>query len=401
MAVGRNTGHEWPAGAVAVGLSLVLLLTVVFVAGRPSGPGSAAEALERTRAFLDAHGSMRATLRMRSEMSDPELAEEDPFAFTMRGTIEADVPDRLRVTTHAFGTATEIVTLGDDVAYTRWAEHARDLPDQLWARYEVDQIDEGIFVEGPGGATTGFASLAYLLRGANHPRIVERGSDTTFSVRMPVDATGLTEVPPGARARALVTIDAGFRPRRIEYVTSADDGETSVRLESFRWDAPVTIVAPDPEDVDPTPEVDEEGLAEFDAVPILQPAAIPEEWGLMSAYVVAEEESWEGCEQVNLYYTLKDAGFDDEVPYLDVYEFEKSCSEGRPRRSTDLRAGPYSGFIAFESDGTNTGEIVVGKTVVQFESDLEPEVIALVLGDLVPFDAEHPSPATVPIGKTA
>ena len=186
--------------------------------------------------------------------------------------------------------------------------------------------------------------------------------------------------------------------------TGESESVTKVDLQFSRWGEPVEIAAPSRAQVDPTPDIAEEDIAAFDAMPLLGLETLPSGFELVTAEVYAEsdDEEFGECAEVDLEYGngaeleafYADPDEDADYPVtIDVTLTPAACDfygsledEGDP-----IRLGRRSGTIVrsdpddYEEYATAI-EVIVGATRVTIESDLPERAVIAAASDLVPLD---------------
>jgi hypothetical protein len=392
--------------AVAVLLVATALVAslLVLILGKDQPP-LAVRLLDRSRAFIGEAKS--ATFDTRSRFETEEAGFGSFFTATAKGVVA--FPDRFRMSQESEGFHVEVIGIGDTF-YVREAEDADALEEEQWAKYDDAEADRrsGVvrppsFVdEGLGGGLDPTAGgsptdLRRVLRGASDPVILRTSGPGLFVVRADLDpdrAFGdqIGEDVDSATIELTTSRQGRITRMLIRYESSGDTGTADYRLSA--WDRPVRVEAPPERDVDPTPLVDEAELAAFTAAPLLQPAGIPAGWVFEGAFVVPADETVEGCDQVEVDYLDPD---DPDSGYLYLFELPTSCADLEPPGdAAPFVVGRATGWIqADEEEGFTFAQVVVGRTVVQADTDLSPADLAAVLAELVPFDpARVPRPLT-------
>ncbi len=227
------------------------------------------------------------------------------------------------------------------------------------------------------------------------PTIVSRTGDETV-VRAGLDprdesGAGLSET---SRGTIEITLGKDSRPLRsvVEEMieTEGEDDFPGIRIDArleveySGWGEPVTVEAPSDAEIDRTPWVEEEAIAGFLDVPLLQPRGIPEGWVLDYADVLPADEFDGACDQVEIDYISPD----DEFGYLYLYQSDIDCADTEaPSESEPFVAGSNRGWIEADAEyGYTFAQIVVGRTVIEADTDLSPEALARVLSQLRTLD---------------
>lgn len=376
---------------VVAALVVIGLAVLIVVVSSAESPPSASEALSRAKEFLDDADSVEYIAHDQVEYFDVADGEQPVEEATIEDS--AVFPDRGRSLITYEGLVYETVTVGDDT-YSRTAESEDVVGDEQWLSSEL-LAQEAPFVADffftPSGALVSPEQLPELLDTARRPRFLgHRDGSTTIEVRLSFDKFDTVSYFVSPRVEMVIRDDDG-RPTAMRLFGKDEFQSQATAIDFEHWNGSVEIEEPTRSELDPTPAFDEDGIAAYDATPLYQPRVIPEDWVLGSATVLVAGETVENCEQVNLSFLDPNDEFSG---YLDLYVLPESCSEGRPELVEDFVAGQYTGW--FENDeGFLYGEIVVGDTVIQFDTDLTEEELATVLADLVPLDLANPPLPTV------
>jgi hypothetical protein len=366
------TGSKWVvSGAVVIALAAVVVTLIVVVGGTDSPP-SAVTALARAQRFAEAADSVEyrgaQQLKFDAEGTGNETVERTAFH-------EAAVfPDRSRSLAVYEDSAFEAIAV-DGLLYSRDAADRDALEDVPWAE---DEGDAGFFaLPAPP------QDLPDLLAGARRPRLVAHEHGIT-TLRVAVE-----EIEPDL---VLSVADDG-RLAGLGYASEDEFGSEVVKILFEEWNGDIDIEAPDASDIDPTPLIDEDAVTGYDDAPLYQPRTIPEGWVLDSASVLpdfATTDEGDPCETVMLYFLEADR----EEGFLSLYQAPEECALPRPQRADDFAAGANDGWIADELD-FREGTLIVDGTMLQFDTDLTPEALPVLLGNLAPLDLASPPPSTI------
>lgn len=212
----------------------------------------------------------------------------------------------------------------------------------------------------------------------------------------------------GHSGTAEFTVADGGRLERAVWRLSAE-GWPNITLDIrfSRWDEPLPLTVPGIDDVDPTPEIDEEAVAAFEAAPLLAPETLPEGWILLGAYLDEHldrdgkivHDGWESpCPALSLWYqpafdprAASRAGAGEEyLRFLELTESTATCRESE----TDIRESLPNGG---EEGVQKTITVTVGVTRVQATSHFSEQDLRRILDQLVPLDlATQPTQQSVP-----
>ena len=210
-------------------------------------------------------------------------------------------------------------------------------------------------------------------------------------------------------------IDVEFPAGVFEITLGADDLPTTLTLTvdgrsahhredvTFTdWGADITIGVPEG-DVDHTPWVDEEAVtAARGTVTPLAPTAVPDGLVLSGIDGITPDEESEPCTQLYLTYAppLEDQAATDafmESPdYLDIYLLPADCATEFD--STPFEAGEFGDLPSRVGDEFGYVEVMVGDTVVQFDTTYENDLPAMV-ASIAPFDLDAELARTGEIAK--
>jgi len=413
---------------VLVGAAALVLLasstSVAVVRATRDEPATAEALLAEARRFAveSRTVSFRAETRQESNFGEvfgeeaEEVPPEEATTVVNRGVIEgiAVDPDRTRTVTRSGGFLFETLSVGDEL-WTRFAESDDELADRKWTASGADGSEEGPSgrgdgfggFQGPGAPEDADAgNVIRLIDRAVAPTIVARADGETV-VR--ADLVPRAEAPTGFkevnRGSAEFTLADGGRPVRtvVNQILEIDGSEefdipgftVDYRLDQTYsgWGEPVSLEAPAEADVDRTPSVEEEAIAEFTDAPLLQPKGIPEGWVLGYADVIPDEFGDTGCDEVEIEYTDPD---DEDYGYLYLYESSIDCADREaPPGSQPFTAGPNRGWVESDDDGYLYAQIVVGRTVIGADTDLSVASLRRVLSQLEPLDlSREPDPIT-------
>lgn len=201
-------------------------------------------------------------------------------------------------------------------------------------------------------------------------------------------------------AAADLRVDGDGRLHRMLVEMDGPDGKGSADIRFSRWSQPVPLAAPSPDQIDPTPGIEEEAVAAFKETPLFQPVAIPAGWILDTALVLDAGGDDSSCPEVEVFYTDPD---NPDGAFLDLYQSPASCADlSVAAGSSTFRAGSATGTVApDEGDGILAGVLVVGSTAISFETDLDLATLTAVLGDLRSMDLTVTPGVLTPVSAAA
>ena len=369
---------------VAVVVALSAAVTVVLL--NDDEAVDAPALLARAQKFVNSQSGVHFEGRLTVEYTDASVDE----TFTSRTRLDGDTNFTDSHFIARQGDSYTEVRAIDRVVFERSADSERALRSEQYGEFDLDEEARRAGVVKPGdaggSAETGEpASLPELLRGAQRPRIVSEEPNGRYVLSADVAEAALERFDAEGEAALRLTMHQDGRVDEVEIEVDAEDAEVVGEYTFSRWGTAVKVDRPNPSEIDPTPGIDEEDLAEWDDAPLYSLRSIPRGWVLEGAYIVAAEESAQDCEQVALDYVDPN---DPEAGYLYLYEVPIDC-EGldteAPRGSDPFSAGRYTGWIDESEDGT-FALVTIGDTAVQAETDLDAASLAALLATLGPLD---------------
>lgn len=349
---------------------VLLVVTAVLVFAGVSGiqriqrDPSAQSVLDDARAFVRTNPSARFS----GTVNQFFIAGE--FESPRRGHV---------VVTSGDNAAAETLAL-DDVTYTRSAETTATLGK---VQYETSDAARS---ERPAGGISrrGFIDVQAWLAAAHHPKATFRAGDST-NITTDVDVAKLYGAVEARRVDWMtlrMTVRKGGEIRSLVQVTRDEvSGTTTITLRFTEW-GKFVVAAPPAEQIDPTPGIHEAEIAAFEDSALYMPRQLPAGWKLLRAGVLAEEETVEGCAQVELEYGPTDG---PSHARLSLYEFPNSCAQALGgERVQPFSAGAYRGFGRSSDEEGTVVQVTVGVTTIQASSPrLSLDEVAALLRDLV------------------
>ena len=427
-------------GFISVVGVLIAAVVAIVVSSEPTR--SPKQELAAVRAFVEDAKAVRFTASTTSVQGDPEAEIGSTYTYRSEESGEFELPDRSHVVSNDGEYLYEAVVVPTGY-YGRDAESEADLRRALW-RFEkpptaeelaesgaiedvTDYSGDPVALAAAGMEFSGFASpqsLFGLLEELESPTRVATGvirataslEDVMGNLFSGVDIEELGFEPEDFEGEVNVTLTSepdGRLTRMVTEMTTDFMGEDSVDtadIRFFDWNGAIRVVEPDPEKIDPTPDVNEEKIAEFDAAPVLVPSALPAGWKLLSGDVSAESEEDMTCEQVNLefgdpvaheaaYNTMAEDMDSDEFvfpPAITIYAMSAGCDLEEVEGEEPFTIGRYEA-TADERDDDYGGRyvyMVVGDTRLHIESTLSDDEIRRLFSNLVPLDLK-----TMPIAS--
>ena len=432
---------------IALGVVLVgTMAAAVVVARSGGGEPDPDEALGRAAAAMESAESFR----LRATSVDTSTTGEEGGAGSSteyRTVTEAVISgDEWRATTDSGDYADETVGLADSL-YSRSADSVDGLADEQWALLPANGVDEvtalaeddpqaaflmvtGLDFDGDGEIDVEFdddeafleealiPGLAdYYLFGLGEPSglmgpapvplpsgfvdafgsfedaevVADDGETLTIRATRHVPAEiadGIDlDLPPGVFE---ITLGADDLPTKLTLTVDGTSAHRSEEVTFSDWGAEITIGVPEGE-VDETPWVDEEAVAAAAAVVTpMAPTVVPD--GLVISYIegYTAEELDESCPQLNIGYwppiedTAAAEAFTNSPDYLDIYLLPADCAQASD--PTPFEAGEFGDVPSRESELALV-EVLIGDTVVQFDTTYQDELPAMV-ASIAPFDLD-------------
>ena len=384
---------------LAIATAVLCCAGIVVVAVRSP---SASTLLERARDHADRHDAVAFEGRLRTSAHPDGHEPGDPGHSLVQDLDVAGIarfPDTTRFTADDGETLTEVLAIGADL-FVRSAEGRRRLRDEKWIRVDLDDDERnGVTRPGPEGPQElgEIRDLRRILAAteAEGSAIVGRGRGTVDVRARLRNRAAFGRLGDEVRsATATITMTRAGRVSRLRLRLELVDGTIVTDYRLRDWGIIAEVAAPAESDIDATPDLDEEAVLAFDDAPLLQPRALPEGWSLQGAYVIDAESAAEECEQVGLDFAPDDFDFEDfDSEYLSLYEIPADCEGlgGREEGDRPFRAGRHTGFARDLPEGGLLAQFVVGRTVIQADTNLHESDLVAIVADLVPldFDAEY------------
>ena len=202
---------------------------------------------------------------------------------------------------------------------------------------------------------------------------------------------------PMPNGRFEVALDADDRPVALTLVVENESARSTTRIDFSDWGAAITIAAPAESEIDPTPWLDEEVLAEArTGITPVRPTVLPEGVEMLEIYPISADEAAEmdeDCAQINLVYgppfdpaMVEDPeSFDEPMAwhdYLNVSLAAAACAQGAD--DSPFAPGAYGAVPTRDAMGRL--EVLVDDTVVRIDTTYEGETLAALVTSIQPFD---------------
>lgn len=352
----------------------------------PPGPPTAGELLDRAAGFVEAAEGVAWSATVRIESADEgSLDGGSSSVFRTRLDGEVAFPDRSRTVLVSDGYVSEEL-LVEGEGWIRDAEGRPQLGLEAWA--PLDGLEIALPAPRLGGLLGGPAELEELIRRAEEPAEALAEGDA-FRLVTETEADLLDDDDFGIdvdRVELELLVAPDGRPLAYTLRFEGDEelgevaGETVV--EDLDW-GPADVEPPAEDDIDPTPAIEEEAIADFEDAPLFQLGAVPEGWVLAFAGIIPEDLSAEGCEQLDLEYTDPE---DEVAGYLSLYALPARCQDPEPPSdAVPVRTALGAGWA--EVDGSSTFVVLfIGETAVQVDTDLPVDEVVALLERLEPLD---------------
>jgi hypothetical protein len=398
---GSRDRRRWPWVVVALVavVAIAFPAAVLVVRADPSDDVDVdpAVALGSALAFLDGVE----TVRFEGEGSlriDADLADEYPPIHWVVAA-RSEFPDRGIVRLEDEYGVTELLVVGDR-HYTRSAED-NTVDDRPWS--DLDELGYADEFLPPTFASP--HALRDLLLTAHDPVLVpgHDGSADTVVLAValtPGDGSVFTPARSYDPPTAELVVDpndgriTAFTIRAGSPITQVGRASSELEVVSVDWDAAVALEAPDADELDPLPLLDDEAVRAYDDAVLYQPAELPEGWEQDYVEVASAADTVEGCDEVLIDYEQYETG-----DWLEIWQFPIDCAAPRPADADTIVAGEWEGWFTEDGDGVVQAELDVDGTNVQVITSLDAETVALVLEHLEPLDLEHPPPDTLELRK--
>ena len=347
--------------------------------------------LQRTRAFVGRADTVTFEGDGRLEISGEDAAADESVVQRIDIRGEGVIGERHHVVQDLGDVVFEELAIGG-TTYLRRAEGVDDLDGEQWGQFDADDLPGGVVLPGRPPAVAAAealtpAGLDLVLEEVSDVR-GQRRADGGWSLEVATEAADLfrrLEEDFGVDVDEVdveLDVDETGRPARYRVVLGGDGLDGSLDFGTIGWGAPVELEAPDDDDLDPTPFVDEAALADFDEAPVLVLGEVPTGWVLDAGYTVSAEET-DGCEEVQLDYIdpVSESG------YLFVTVLAADCADtGPPAGAIRFDAAGGEGWVLEEGDGYTRGAVVVGDTAVVVDTDLPAASVQRLLESLRPYD---------------
>jgi hypothetical protein len=424
---------------LAIGALLVagLLAGVLAVLANRDAEADPAEALAAAQDVVKDAGSYRFDIRQTSSMAvgDPDGAGSDTTTRVLTSGVVA-APDRWSITVDfgddpmAGGTWDAIRiddTLYSDTGAFYGSPDPEELPGPKWVAepaeayeltaedielafeelgdypddaYRLDLTLAAYFMELDGDPT----NLTRLVTDATDPVLEDELDDgtTVLQVRLaPLPAYERASDEPIPSVDLTLHVDDAHRPVLARFSASAGEASADVEVAFSDWGVQLTVDPPPDADIDQTPWIQEEALAQAEPTLLLAPVVLPTGgWVLSDAYRLLEDPEYDSCESVELIYSsdADRAFFESEaemspdeledhwadVDYLSLSTSSLECMREADDTPFDQELG---GFPARGAEGW--WEVEVGDAAVYIDTSLSAEEIAPMVASLAPVTVDE------------
>jgi hypothetical protein len=399
------------------------LAVVVFAAGVAAvftvAPGHAptpAEQLARMSKLVSAAGTAHFTSDDTWDSGPGDGQPGSHYRDTSRTEGVLALPDRSHWT-EDYGDGADEAIVTAEAVFTRHADSKAALAGEQWVKEPSEsQRPQAHAVDLTGGDTPSQAASIVRAFGAPsdiaellaHMKALTRVNPNV--IRGTLDVASLPDLQIGGEplpwVRVELTSDDTGRLARMVFTMTGNDpqnpstGRSDVRFSG--WGAPVEIQVPTPAEVDPTPNIDETGLAGFTATPIVAPGNLPASFQLVEAHVVKGNTADGTCPEVDLTYgdptvlaadDAAAAARKDDNPVvrdLEVSLTPDSCDQydagaGRPATLGGHQARIDHGNVA-DGDSAVSLDTLVGSTHLHVDSDLPDAQVVSAFRTIAPFN---------------
>jgi hypothetical protein len=182
-------------------------------------------------------------------------------------------------------------------------------------------------------------------------------------------------------------LDADHRPRAAGFVVEEAGNSLSLELEFTDWGASLAVDAPTEQDVERTPWVEEDELADLEPELLVLPTELPDDLELVSAEVgdVDDEE----CRALIVEYATRtdtEAQLEDYEEY-DGPELEMSVRPGDCDAEVSDFDDELGGLPATVEDGY--AEVRFGDVIIELDGSLDPDEFEDVVRSLEPVTPDE------------
>jgi hypothetical protein len=352
----------------------VVGVSALSVAVSGNGSGGDHDPVRKTVAFLG--GTQSASFEGSLQVVLPQGTTQDNG---VRGNIQ--LPDRSR---EFLLDEDQIITIQVIAVGGRVYEARSGLP----STYEV------------GPAVVGHT--LNLWRPAELRQLVGRLEAVTISgrtIRGRVPVSALVAAPLGGQADVELTVDSRSRPERMRWqmeVASAGTVRVNGDVAYKEWTARKADIAV-PEEIDNTPDVDEDEVAAFQSGPVLAPTKLPVGYELSNLFLA--DGAGVNCPRAELDYFQADRYFARftlrvpavKAPRLSIEMQPRSCRAEPLPDGTPFTAGPIQGTVA--QAPTLPGDepfrfftADAGTFRIRVETNLTQDEVLAAIGSLAPID---------------
>ena len=251
-------------------------------------------------------------------------------------------------------------------------------------------------------------SMSRLVSEASDPAIEERLSDGGVRLRTtlaPVPELAEVVDEPIPSVEVLLDLNAADEPVLAQFTAEAGGASAKVEVRFSDWGAALRVDPPAEADVDRTPWIAEEAIAELDPALLVVPTVLPDSLELVSATVYGSEEKdgEPGCDSLELgfeseanmavYAELDDfsdaeAAVEDfeELDYLYVSVTDPGCETmlmlGDEEFDEELGGLPARGDMGM-------WDVLVGDAVVTIDGTYDEEVLAALAASFAAMTPEE------------
>lgn len=328
--------------------------------------------------------------------SEPEVYEAIRIGdtiYTDGGTMMGDVPGPSWVAYPV--DATEMTV--DEIAEMYEDLESEDVPSDMEVyddSFRLELVIEAYLLMSSGRPE----DLTRLVTEATEPAIEEAREDggVVLQARLaPVPEIAAVAEDPVPPVDLRIALDEDDRPVLVRFTASAGDASADFEVAFSDWGAAIEIEPPADEDIDQTPWLQEEALAEVDPALRLLPANVPAGMVLSSASVWADDPETGTCESVELGYSAESERelwgaaeepttdeldeFYADADYLSLSVSSLSCAMEMDDTPFDEEFG---GLPARGDSGWR--EVKVGDAVVYVDSSFDDDVTGAILASLRP-----------------
>jgi hypothetical protein len=323
----------------------------------------------------------------------PESDDSDASTHTMHASVYGDLQDphhvrMLTKTSHQF----EEMILRDTDLFVRAGPSSAAMHEMPFGQFSLREQGAAVGTVKAGASVLNFAAV--LAKASTPVQTAHRDGRTTLSLRVdPKKVFDARVAGVVSHITASIVVSDAGKLVSLRERFSVNTAEFSLNLTFTDWGTSVEVAAPN--DVDPTPTINEEAIAAYGASALYMPKKLPNGWGLAAADAIPAGDDID-CDEVLLSYTPT---VDAPNSYVDMYVVPRECAGMLDGESYQI--GAYRVVVSQDDDGTWLMEWTAdGTTSIQVETNSPDVVDEMLENQMVPLDLGSAA-ATAPIADLA